>query len=207
MMALKRMLLIAVFSVLHSVAFAQEDSTTAVNAIYDFRRQLDSDYQNPKESPLGVKEIDSFGGHTYFPIDLNYRVTAKVEVLKNEKVFQMKTTTDRKPDYIKALKLSFRIQDSICVLYAYRNIALAQKPEYKDQLFLPFTDPTNGFESYGGGRYIDLKMTDKETMVVDFNQSYNPYCAYSGKYSCPVPPKENALRVKINAGILAPPAH
>ena len=74
--------------------------------------------------------------------------------------------------------------------------------EYKDYLFIPFTDATNGNETYEGGRYIDILITDisNNTVVIDFNKAYNPYCCYATGYHCPIPPKENALSVTINAG-------
>jgi uncharacterized protein (DUF1684 family) len=76
-------------------------------------------------------------------------------------------------------------------------------PEYKDHLFLPFTDLTSGEETYTAGRYIDLSFEDiiDNKVVIDFNKAYNPYCAYvSGKYNCPIPPRENTLSVAILAG-------
>ncbi len=73
--------------------------------------------------------------------------------------------------------------------------------DFENYLFLPFTDLTNGNGTYGGGRYIDLEIPKGDTMVIDFNKSYNPYCAYNGKYSCPIPPKENDLNIAIKAGV------
>jgi uncharacterized protein len=75
------------------------------------------------------------------------------------------------------------------------------KPEYKDYLFLPFTDLTNGVQTYQGGRYLDLRIPQGDEIVIDFNQSYNPYCAYSGRYSCPVVPSENHLDMEVLAGV------
>ena len=76
-----------------------------------------------------------------------------------------------------------------------------QSEKYKNYLFLPYTDLTNGFESYGGGRYIDLTIPDCNEIIIDFNKSYAPSCAYNHSYSCPVPPKENHLNVRIEAGV------
>ncbi|WP_321538818.1 DUF1684 domain-containing protein [Flavobacterium piscinae] len=70
-------------------------------------------------------------------------------------------------------------------------------------MFLPFTDLTSGIESYGGGRYIDLKIQEGKIWTIDFNQAYNPYCAYNEKYSCPIVPEENDLKVEIKAGVKA----
>ena len=76
--------------------------------------------------------------------------------------------------------------------------------KYKDYLFIPFTDKTSGIETYGGGRYIDLVLSDivNKTCTIDFNKAYNPYCAYTAGYNCPIPPKENDLPVAIKAGEL-----
>ena len=64
-------------------------------------------------------------------------------------------------------------------------------------------DKTNGKESYGGGRYLDLEIPEDKIIILDFNKAYNPYCAYSDRYSCPIPPIENHLDVAINAGFKA----
>ena len=73
---------------------------------------------------------------------------------------------------------------------------------HPEHLFLPFTDYTNGEETYGGGRYIDLTIKDIHNgmVTIDFNKSYNPYCTYKEGYRCPVPPKANAIKTEIKAG-------
>ena len=68
-------------------------------------------------------------------------------------------------------------------------------------MFLPFSDLTSGNETYGGGRYIDLEIPKGKTITIDFNQAYNPYCAYNPKYSCPIVPAENELLTNVNAGV------
>jgi hypothetical protein len=75
-------------------------------------------------------------------------------------------------------------------------------PEYRDYLFLPFKDATSGQETYGGGRYLDLRTGDIQNgqVMLDFNRSYNPYCAFKEGYPCPIPPKNNVLSVSIEAG-------
>ena len=88
-----------------------------------------------------------------------------------------------------------------------RTDGFEDKDEYKDYLFLPFTDLTNGDTTYGGGRYIDMRIPEKNTIILDFNQSYNPYCAYGGNYSCPIPPAENNLDIAITAGVKKFKAH
>lgn len=201
-------LLLTVFSLfIFNLSHAQTENEKAIEEILEFRRGLDTDYQHPETSPLGEKGVASFKGHQFFPVDLGWRVWAKVDFLKNEETFLMKTSGPKTPEYRKFLKLTFSIDDTVYVLYAYQNVALTKKEEYKDYLFLPFTDKTNGFETYGGGRYIDIRIPATDSLLLDFNQCYNPYCAYTTGYNCPIPPKENALPIKIEAGILAPERH
>jgi uncharacterized protein (DUF1684 family) len=202
-----RLLITGIFLLAFQSGIAQMDSIAARQEIENFRFTLNEDYRNPKESPLGVEGVSHFNGHQFFATDLSYRVIAKVEKLKKPEKFLMQTTTDRKPEYKKLFKLTFTLRDTVCILYAYQNVELSKREGYENYLFLPFTDPTNGFDSYGGGRYIDLRIPDTDSMVIDFNQCYNPFCAYSGKYSCPVPPKENRLPISIYAGIKAPEGH
>jgi len=115
----------------------------------------------------------------------------------------MNTTTGREPLYVKYGEAHFVFQEKEIVLNIYQNQGLLTQPEYQDYLFLPFTDVTNGASSYAGGRYIDLKIPESETILIDFNTAYNPYCAYNGRYSCPIPPEENHLDLKIIAGVKA----
>ena len=76
-----------------------------------------------------------------------------------------------------------------------------ENPDYFDYLFLPFLDLTNGKTTYSGGRYIDLRIPEGDTIIIDFNKAFNPYCAYSHHYSCPVVPSENYLDFEVRAGV------
>jgi uncharacterized protein len=83
----------------------------------------------------------------------------------------------------------------------YQYMKLINVEKYKNDLFLPFTDLTTGKQTHGGGRFLDLKIPDNDEIIIDFNKAYNPLCAYGNpKYSCPIPPKENYLEIKIKAG-------
>ncbi len=175
--------------------------------ILKFRNELDADYRNPESSPLGKDKAKTFSGHRFFAPDLQYKILAKAERLQHPEVFKMRTSGERRPEYRKLYKLTFTLRDTSCVLYAYQHVELSKKEEYRNALFLPFTDKSNGFETYGGGRYMDLEIPEGDQLILDFNKSYNPYCAYSTGYSCPVPPAENALPLNIRAGIMAPEGH
>ncbi|KAF2513938.1 DUF1684 domain-containing protein [Flavobacterium foetidum] len=166
-----------------------------------FQKKINSEYADPKISPLMEEDLRTFKSLDFYPINQNYFVNASFVKANNEKVFEMKTTGTRTPQYIKYGTLYFKINGVDCKLNVYRNIELSKKEEYKNHLFLPFSDLTSGKESYIGGRYIDLEIPKGKTIAIDFNQAYNPYCAYNHKYSCPLVPLENDLNVEIKAGV------
>lgn len=98
-------------------------------------------------------------------------------------------------------KLYFEINGEERVLTLYQNQRLKDDEKYGDYLFLPFGDETNGIDTYGSGRFMDMKIPDTDVVYIDFNKTYNPLCAYNHKYSCPRPPEENMLDIKIEAGV------
>lgn len=165
------------------------------------RDSINQVFADEETSILLAGDIKDFEGLNYFPIDVKWKVKARFEVIENVAVFEMPTSTDRKPEYKPYGKLKFTAEGVDCELTIYQNVALLENEDYKDYLFLPFTDLTCGEESYGGGRYIDLRIGDLEGPIIDFNTSYNPYCAYNHKYSCPIPPMENHLNIKVMAGV------
>lgn len=139
----------------------------------------------------------------FFDINKKYRVVAKLEKKENGQWFQMATSGRIKQIYRVYGVLSFKIGDTAVQLNVYQSQGLMQSEQYKNYLFLPFTDATTGNETYDSGRYIDLTIADIQNnqVVIDFNKAYNPYCAYvSGVYNCPIPPKENRLSIAIKAG-------
>ena len=166
-----------------------------------FQQEMDESYRDPDTSPLSEEKREKFTGHKFFPVNKTYRVKAKLVRVEDPVAFEMKTSTDRLPLYEKYAEAYFELDGEEHKLSIYQSQRLREKSETKDYLFLPFTDLTTGVQTYGGGRYIDLSITPRDSIVVDFNKAYNPYCAYSGRYSCPIPPKENDLEVEILAGI------
>lgn len=166
----------------------------------EFQEQLNEFYANQETSPLPKEKLEKFKGLPFFPVNNDFRVVAQIQKTPDAKVFRMKTTTDRKPKYKVYAIASFQLKDKGYQLNIYKSYG-PTKPEYKDYLFLPFTDVTNGSDTYGGGRFIDLRIPEGDEITIDFNQAYNPYCAYNHAYSCPIPPKENDLTVRIEAGV------
>ena len=163
------------------------------------RDSYKQDFVKEANSPL--KEADLNNIH-FFDADSTYKVIADVEILKNEKIFKMPTYDGTSKEFFRFAKIKFILNSKETVMTLYKNVALAGNPAFKNLLFLPFTDETNNKETYGGGRYIDLSSTDilNNKVEIDFNKAYNPYCAYSDGYRCPVPPEENDLQLEIKAG-------
>ncbi|HEY1113152.1 MAG TPA: DUF1684 domain-containing protein [Chitinophagaceae bacterium] len=139
----------------------------------------------------------------FFPIDKTYRVEARFERRENSPWFLMETSGTMKKMYRVYGTLTFTIRDTVQRLNVYQSQSLMQTDQYRNYLFIPFTDATSGRETYAVGRYYDLLADEivEGKVVIDFNKVYNPYCAYvSGVYNCPIPPKENRLSIAIRAG-------
>jgi uncharacterized protein (DUF1684 family) len=181
--------------------------STLINAqnyqqsIIEFQEEMNKEFLDTAHSPLDSISLLKFKGLSFFPIDKKYKVEAKFIKNKNTKTIEFKTSTKRKPIYDIYGKAIFKIGDKTIELNIFQSHYLRDKEEYKNYLFLPFFDLTNGNDTYGGGRYLDLKIPEGNTIIIDFNKAYHPYCAYSYKYSCPVPPEENFIDLRIEAGI------
>jgi len=159
-------------------------------------------FADTSTSILLPEDIEGFKGLNYFDPDEKWLVQAKFRRSIFGRTFKMQTSTERLPVYKKYGVLIFYVNGKKVKLSVYQNVALSKKEEYKNYLFCPFRDLTAPDESYGGGRYIDLdKSKLSKRTSIDFNLSYNPYCAYNYKYSCPIPPRENHIDVRIEAGI------
>lgn len=183
-----------------SFSYAQSDSTV-IKEINNFQLDLNHSYQDSTESPLLKEDLVDFESLNFYPIHLSYRVVALLKKDTTQPSFEMTTSTSRKPKYKKFGMLEFVLLNKSFSIPVYQNIQLMKDSAYVDYLFFPFTDLSNGDDTYGGGRYIDLKIPKSDTLILDFNQCYQPYCAYNHKYSCPIPPIENHLDVEILAGV------
>ena len=170
--------------------------------IEQFQKELNEEYSNAKTSPLRGENVKKFTEHPFFDMDLKWRVTAKLVKTKNAKPFEIPTSSGRTKEYREFGKVYFKLDGKEQVLTVHQSLSLMKNPEYKDYLFLPFRDLTNGLETYGGGRYIDLRIPKTSEIIIDFNKAYQPYCAYNATdYNCPVVPKENWLNIRIESGV------
>ncbi|WP_312206758.1 DUF1684 domain-containing protein [Epilithonimonas hominis] len=173
-----------------------------IASIKKFQKELNSEYLNPKETPLRGDNLKNFKKHPFFPINLKYRVTAKFVKTENPVPFELPTSSGKFKQYQEYGKATFELDGKSLTLTLYQSLDLMKMEKYKDYLFLPFRDETNEKETYGGGKYMDLKIPAGNEIILDFNQSYQPYCAYNAfDYNCPIVPAENKLPVRIEAGV------
>lgn len=186
---------------------ASGQSTKKVKGKSDFQRELNEKFSDKEKSPLTKKDFRKFKGLEFFPIESSYKITADFEKDLKEEFVGFPTTTSRVAPYKKYGTIHFSVNGKEQKLTVYKSTnAWGNPAKYANHLFLPYKDTTNGESTYSGGRYLDLSTLDiKENnkIIIDFNKSYNPYCAYSNRYSCPKVPDENVLTVAINAGVKA----
>jgi uncharacterized protein (DUF1684 family) len=167
--------------------------------IEQYLDEYKKDFIENSNSPLGAKDLKNLN---FFPIDSTYSVMAKIELLPDEAALKFPTSAGTIKKYIRYAKAKFNLKGKELTLTLFKSEIPSQNPKYKAFLFLPFTDETNAKATYGGGRYIDISSTDiKDGLLeIDFNKAYNPYCAYSNGYQCPIPPEENDLAIEVKAG-------
>jgi uncharacterized protein (DUF1684 family) len=196
-------LALSIFVILTLGVLVQAQSFYGSPDIKVFREGRDKEFRDKKESPLREVDFAGFNGLNYYPEDKSFAVKAKFKRTADEKYFQMPTSSGKMKMFVKYGILKFTVagKGQTLAVYQIDPAVLEKFPEYADLLFVPFRDLTSKTETYGGGRYIDIKKPQGKDVVLDFNLAYNPNCAYGGdKWSCPIPPRENSLSVAIRAG-------
>lgn len=192
-----RYVLFFLFVCLCQVIGAQTNYADSINRLRD---QHLIELKDTASRILKLDEIREFQGLRYFEVDEKFKLQASFTRSKGKK-FKMATSTERLPVYRRYGYLDFVIDGQSCRLTIYESM------DFKDYLFIPFRDANTGHETYGAGRYLDILVPDGKTVTLDFNLAYNPYCAYSVRYSCPIAPVENTLKIAINAGEKVPEGH
>jgi hypothetical protein len=169
------------------------------------RKLKDAWMADDDSSPLPHSARHAFGGLRYFPYDPAFRVRARLSRFPEARVVTVGTSTGREQQYLEHGRFEFEIGGERAALNAYRKMPdphahVHSHSREAGTLFVPFRDATSGRESYGAARYLDLPEPAGDESEIDFNLAYNPYCAYSEAYTCPLPPRENWLTVAIRAG-------
>ena len=161
------------------------------------RKEKDWFFANHPQSPIPLQERASFKGLDYYPPDPSYRFELELHEHGEKSKVKMEVTGGGEQEYIRWGEFRFEIGGKEYTLQAYKR-----DPE-EERLFVPFRDATSGKETYGAGRYLDLDRSHYlggGKWLLDFNEAYNPWCAYSDAYVCPFTPPENWLDVPIRAG-------
>lgn len=159
------------------------------------REEKDRDMRNGEDSPFAGDSIE-YNGLNYFPIDREYKIKAKLETIPDKKIMTLSTSDGKKKQYLEYAYAIFDLHNKVNKLLILETVG----GEFDGMLFLAFGDGTSADETYGAGRYLELEKQGEQTITIDFNQAYNPYCAYTDGFSCPFPPRENLLEVTIRAG-------
>jgi len=179
---------------LQDLVLGNDQFAAGINKV---RKEKNDAFRRAKDSPLTAAQRDQFDSLRYFLPDKEYVVDARLERSTTGETLQIPLTDGKTESYLRWGRATFELGG------APRQLTVLLKLDDKDgKLFIPFTDKTNGFDTYGGGRYLDVVLPpDGEDEVrLDFNQAYNPYCAYGAGFACPVPPAENRLTVEVKAG-------
>ena len=168
-------------------------------SIIAHRQGYKDEFLKDASSPVKVEDMKYFD---FFEPDSTFRVKCDFTKTNSQTTFIIPTINGKQKEYFRYGILNFKIMGQNLQLNVYKSLLLMKIPKYKNYLFIPFKDLTSGKQTYGGGRYLDIETTDikGDVVILDFNKAYNPYCAFSSGYSCPIPPKENHLKARIEVG-------
>jgi uncharacterized protein len=164
--------------------------------IDDLRSEKNDFFRTDLDSPIPPEQRSAFKGLNDYEVDKSYKVPARLERFDKPEPVLITASTGSQQSYVKYGTLGFAIGETQLRLTVYKS---AEDP-FAISLFIPFSDETSGSETYGSGRYLDLEEDGGDNYELDFNLAYNPYCAYNDHYTCPIPPRENKLTIKILAG-------
>ena len=156
-----------------------------------FRQAKDNFFRQSPQSPLTAKQKRSFSGLSYFPENPSLRLEIPAQTTNPTGPVEMQTSTGETKTYSRLGRLHFQVEGQDAELTIFED---------PNGLFLPFVDSLAGSATYPAGRYLEPEPLPNGCFLVDFNYAYNPYCAYSAQWSCPLTPFENRLRVAIRAG-------
>jgi uncharacterized protein (DUF1684 family) len=157
----------------------------------EMRREKDAFFGESHHSPLLPEQQADFAGLNYFPENPELHLEVDVERFPEQEQIQIQTNTGDVQTYTRFGRFSFEVQGEQAELTVLEN---------EHGYFLPFADSLAGTETYGAGRYLEPSRLPDGRFEVDFNEAYNPYCAYNEKWSCPITPFENRLKVPVRAG-------
>ena len=183
--------LVAIISIIYSLSGGQTQEQLE-EEIAKHRDETDRFMRFSDESPFKENEVEYIGLNYYAP-DLKYKIKARFTPVVEQEIYTLQTNDGKEKQYLTYGTASFEYDDVSNELLILENVE-------ENELFLAFGDATSAIETYGAGRYLDVTHTGGNSIVLDFNKAYNPFCAYNPSYTCPLPPRQNLLEVSIEAG-------
>ncbi len=165
-----------------------------MSELEEFRKMKDEFFRDHFQSLLTREQRNGFSGLKYYPENPALRLELPLERHAAPGHIKMQTSTGDVQDYLKIGQVHFQVDGQEAALQVYES------EDNPGSYFIPFVDATALAETYGAGRYLEPEELADGKLLVDFNVSYNPYCSYNQNWSCPIPPAENRLKVKIEAG-------
>ncbi len=159
------------------------------------RYEKNQHFKTSEESPLTEEQKVQFTSLSYFPVVEKYKVIAEFHKNSREQIIKMAISDGSQREYIVFGNAHLHLSGKELNLTVYKPTEGEE-----DYLFIPFYDLTSADITYGGGRYVEPELKESNTLIIDFNLAYNPYCAYNHTYRCPIPPQENNLEVSVLAG-------
>lgn len=186
---------LALFIILYNSFNAGESQKAYIQRIEEYRAEKDNDMRTGEDSPFG-KDFDNYKGLNYYAPNQDYYIKARLNQIENKKIVSLPTSDGKTKQYLEYAHAIFELggkENTLLILEMTGG-------QYDGHLFLAFGDATSAIETYGAGRYIELEKEGDNSIIIDFNLAYNPYCAYSDGYSCPFPPTDNLLEIPIEAG-------
>jgi hypothetical protein len=162
-----------------------------MNELKEIRKQKDQFMHVHPQSPLTPEQKSTFSGLNYFDEDASLRLEVAVEPFEEQAEIVMQTSTGGTQTYRRYGRFQFEVAGEKAELTLFAS---------PHGFFLPFVDSQAGTETYGAGRYLDPEPNEDGNFLIDFNDAYNPYCAYNEMWTCPIPPAENRLALPIMAG-------
>ncbi len=178
-----------------------EDGRIPIQGETEWQVQQNAIMKDASRSPLTEEDRQAFKGLDFFKYNSDFEVMAYMERTPDSDYFNMSTTTGEfSKERIYGI-LHFQLNGKDYELNLYQGEENLNTPGFENYLFLPFLDDTNGFESYGGGRYLDLRIPEADSIAINFNKAYNPYCVYNENFSCPITPRQNYLDLRVEAGM------
>jgi len=197
------LLMIGIFSLIQGIPVAvdgvtQEEMKLEEQRVLGWKKERDTFLRNHPRSPLLPQDKRNFKGLKYYPFNLQYIFSGRIERfvfnINNPKYYAtFLTNKGTNKRYLSYGKFRFTLDGKQYAIEIYKSIL-------SDTLLVPFKDKTNGKETYEGGRYLDAEVLPDYKMVLDFNMAYNPSCAYKEKFVCVLPPRENRMDIEIRAG-------